>query len=327
MTQITVFRNKFVRGWPRHDDGERGYVLELGAALERTYSTDAHFTAYASPNKRRLTSELLDGANVVLMTSLVFDLDCPAVHGTGQPAPESWRRDNRLRVLEASEVHGNTYGYDSKGGLRFLWRLPQTVPLRTPNDAQRWTQDYAICCAYLERRFGLDVDPACSDWQRFYRLPHATRDQAAGPENRGIWGDPDQIGTFHVQATTADMRRASELTKAFRQRRIRKFEPYAGDGRGVFFHLLIASGSIDRERHDGAFVIQCPNEAEHSTGRTADGSTLLYPPAAGEQLGAIHCLHGHCSRHTARDWLRFFSETEIQRAREAAGVAPKEQAA
>ena len=48
--RISVLRSKFAPGWPDHAEGERAYVLPLGEALERDYSSDAHCTAYETPN-------------------------------------------------------------------------------------------------------------------------------------------------------------------------------------------------------------------------------------------------------------------------------------
>lgn len=54
--ELTVMRDRYVRGWPSHEDGERVYACSLAAALTRQYSSDAHFAAYTAPTPRRLTS-------------------------------------------------------------------------------------------------------------------------------------------------------------------------------------------------------------------------------------------------------------------------------
>ncbi len=325
---VTIFRNKFAKGWPRHDEGERGYVVPLGDALERSYTTDAHFAAYSSPNRRRLTSEILDRDQRVTMTAIVFDLDCPLTHGTSTPAPEDWRRDIRDRVVAAAEEHPGVYVYETRGGSRLVWRLPSPIGIRTADHAQTWAQDYALCTAYFQRRWGLEFDGACSDWQRLYRLPRATRDKNRRPENWPVWGDPDQIGALRIAPTAADLKAAAEISKAFEQRRALKFEPYTGGGEGLFFYLLRGRGCIpaNARQAGGGTVIRCPNEHDHSSGATMDGSTVYYAPAAGEQLGLVHCKHLHCVGKRARDWLRLFTDDEIQRARDSAGI-PERKAA
>ncbi len=44
---VTIVRNPYVKGFPKV--GEPAYPLELGQALERAYSSDAHFAQYRSP--------------------------------------------------------------------------------------------------------------------------------------------------------------------------------------------------------------------------------------------------------------------------------------
>ena len=185
--------------------------------------------------------------------------------------------------------------------------------LKSEDDATRWAQLYAVAVAYLARRFGLLVDPSCGDWQRLYRLPKATRD-GVHPENLPIAGDPDDIGTLFIQHDPRDVEVAAETCRAFRANcRRYDFRAFTGDGRGLLFRLLRARGDVLGERRDG-WIVRCPNEGVHSTGRTGDSSTILYPPAPGRTLGAIHCKHAHCSGFTPNQWLKFFTPAELQAA-------------
>ncbi len=318
---ISIVRNRFVKGWPRHDDGEPVYVRELGEALPRPYRTDAHFMAYASPNARRLTREALEQGVTAPMSAIVFDVDCADVHGTSEPAPQSWRDALLKKIARLSEVHPAPYTYGTRGGARILYRLPEPFEIKSHDDARQWSQLYAVALAYLARRFGIGADPACHDWQRLFRLPFATREPDGKPEAWPTLGDPHNIGTLRIHAMVDDVKAARASSKAFSRSRISDVTLCASSGEGLLYHLLRARGDILREHtQPGAYVVRCPRESEHSTGRTGDGSTLLYLPAVGEQVGAIHCLHAHCSNLSVRDWVRCFEDREVQTARRAAGI-------
>ncbi len=314
---VSVFPDKRACGWPRWPRGTWAEVCSLSSALSRSYSTDAHFAAYETPNGRRLTREAIDRGKRPVLSVAVFDIDCPAVHGSSAPAPEDWRAALLEQVAELARAHPAPYVYMTRGGARIVYTQPELVVLCSQADAQRWSQDYAIAVNYLARRFGIVADLACKDWQRFYRLPHATRDLGGKPERWAVHGDPAHIGSLSIDATTADVTAARRTSKVFVKRQALAFEPCVSDGRGMLYHLLSASGAIIRPHADGAHVIRCPRESSHSTGFTGDGSTLLFPPAIGKSVGAIACLHGHCSNMSVRDWLQLFSEGDIETAQRA----------
>ena len=72
-------------------------------------------------------------------------------------------------------AHPNPYYYETRGGGRIVYVQAEPTVLRSQADAIAWRQEYAIAVAHLARVFGIVADPACSDWQRHYRLPRATR--------------------------------------------------------------------------------------------------------------------------------------------------------
>jgi predicted P-loop ATPase len=51
---------------------------------------------------------------------------------------------------------------------------------------------------------------------------------------------------------------------------------------------------LGRDR-DGALLVKCPWEHDHTTGQTGDGSTVYFPAGTnGYEQGHFKCLHGHC---------------------------------
>ncbi|HEX4336289.1 MAG TPA: hypothetical protein VH062_10275 [Polyangiaceae bacterium] len=322
MTLVTVMRDKFRRSWPerkhplRSDD--RAYVLSLGDALERSYTDDAHFAAYRSPNGHRLNCEALKQGVAVEMTAVVFDVD-----GAGHSATEQWRREVREQVRSLAEVHHHPYFYETRGGCRIVYAQEEPTVIATPEDAKEWSRGYHVAVAYLARCFGIVADPACNDWQRLYRLPRATRDRGAGPENRPIWGNPDRIGDLFIEATVADVAAAKKSATAFRKATPRPNTDaacYRGDG--LFYHALRGRGHVaNDEAPRGGWPCLCPNRSQHTVNTDWSDTTIVVPPDTGRELGLIVCLHGHCAdRFTVKQWLRMFTGAELDAAREAAGI-------
>lgn len=59
---------------------------------------------------------------------------------------------------------------------------------------------------------------------------------------------------------------------------------------------LRAQGKVLGEDRDGALVVACPWEDQHTTGSTGDGSTVWFPAGTnGYPKGHFKCLHGHCA--------------------------------
>jgi len=314
---VTVLENRYVPGFGRDDAGP-AYKLPLSKALPRTYSTDAHFTQCVSPVAHRLTAEAI-GKVEIKMEVIAFDFDAPT-HGTDEPVSEQWREDLHEKVLLLFEEHGQGFAHDTKNGARALFTMAPTF-IATAEDAAQWKREYSVLCAYLNRRYGLHADPACDDWSRLFRLPHATREPGGKPEQRATIGDPSNVARLWIdKPTRADVARA-KLAKpqVWSRRRERDTFAFTGGGAGVLFYALQARGHIVRELKHGHQVV-CPNDAVHSCGKSGDSSCMLYPPSPGDAIGWLHCLHASCSGRTAKEWLALFSESELEAARRAAGV-------
>jgi len=323
---VTVMEGARAMGWPdekpvlmRRQD--HALVMPLSQALTKSYRTDAHFTAYATPNGRRLKMTALEHT-AVRIDVLVFDVDCEEVHGKGVPAPAAWRAESREKMLALRAAHRGFYYYESRGGMRIIYRQPIPFVLTSMDDARQWRQDYAVTAAYFKRCFDLDVDPACADWTRLFRLPRATRTAGAGPEDYPTAGDAAEVASLWFEPTDDDLADAQKiLPRAFEERKhVGTFEPCSADGYGVFYYAMRSRGLLIREFRTGVFVVRCPNEANHSCGKTGDRSTFLYLPNAGQPMGWINCLHAHCANMQTRDWLRLFSDSELSAAKSAAGL-------
>jgi len=303
-------------------DGWNG--LDLGRALERSYSTDAHFAAYRTPNGRRLTRDAIDLGVAVELTCTVFDVDCLGTHGTAIPAPESWRKELRQKVAALTELHPDPYFYETKGGARIVYAQQEPIVLRTHEDARRWSQRYAVSVAYLLRTVGIVADPSCADWQRLFRAPHATRSPGKGPENWAIFGDAARIGALVIEATEADVAAAKRSSTVFRKSRAVEHSSPGVGGDGLLYHALRLRGHVGAQAPCGGWYALCPNRSQHTVNTDWTDSTVVVPPDSGHEIGLILCRHGHCwERFTVKQWLRMFSDSELDQARAAAGITSR----
>lgn len=329
MARVTVLRNKFARSWPARVDRtgatkpfrttDRAYVVELGRALARAYTTDAHFAAYVGTRgQHRLNSDAFEHGTSVEMTAAVFDIDGPE-----HVASPAWRRDIRQRLEELAKVHPSPYYYDTRGGARIIYTLPTPTILRDKQDAAEWSRQHAVAVAYLRRRFGIVADPACCDWQRLYRLPYVTRD--GEPQKYPTLGDAHRIGHLRIWATREDVGLAEVLSRRAMVRRPQhvraRHEP--SDGDGLFYHLLRARGDLGPQAPRAgdcgrAWIARCPNRANHRDNSDWTDRTIVYAAGPGKSLGMIHCYRGSCQGIVGTEWLRFFSADEIAEARKAA---------
>ena len=217
---IPVLTDKHSKGWPEHEVGRPAVYMPLADALERRWSSDAHFAAYSAPAQpRRLARPeaivaMADNGGIA-MALAVFDIDAPAHQAT-----DAWVVSQAGGIEAARRAHPGLFTYRTRGGYRLVWRLGAPMVLRTAECGARWRLQYQRWCCYLARAFGLVADPSCADWTRLYRLPHATREEGGTPEERPSWGDPREVGAFDVDLESngleSDVRQADELARGWR---------------------------------------------------------------------------------------------------------------
>jgi len=300
---VTTLVTKYVAGGTNTIEAER---MSLSDALRREWPSDAHFQAAMSPTRRhrRLTSADV-GQIPIIMTAFVIDLD-----GPGHEATPKWREEARAKVAAIFVVRPG-FAYETRGGFRLVWLLPEPFVIGSRADALLWRAKYLAACDLLQRDFGLEPDRSCSDWQRLYRLPFVVRD--GEPQRLQTTGDPAAIGAFELPDVAApsrngrvithrrplpegqDRKRLSSSSSVTPRRPAPLNWPRPVVDRGILFDLLQARGDIVSERHDGSFVIVCPRDHFHTTGAAGDGATVLFAPSIIGGPGAIHCFHAGCT--------------------------------
>lgn len=323
MTQpmVTCLRDKFLKSWPKSSARGGVVVYDLATALTTVWRTDVHMAQYTSEQGCRLSRDALQHGATATIDTIVFDVDCPVVHGTKLPAPEIWRFGMKKKVERLFKRHPDGLWYETRGGGRLVYKHPGTFRVLSMDDERLWSQRYAVHIAYLKRKFDIEVDTACADWTRLFRVPHATRDQQPEPEFWPVIGDARTIGVLDIRPEPQDLETAESKSKAFKAcSRLTFAQNAIIGGQGLLFHAMRAKGWIIRPRGDSSYLVKCPQEHLHSSGSTGDSSTVLYPPANNERIGAICCLHAHCSGMTVKDWLKYFTREELLAAERAAGM-------
>jgi hypothetical protein len=142
-------------------------VLDLREALERVYTTDAHFVTYvvegATRQPRLNKSGLPYFDRPVFTTTFVCDVD--------NPGHAEW--DDALRAQAARDWEGipslSTCGlYHTLHGRRFVQPIAEPIPVA---GAELYLRRWLLG---LESA-GIAVDWTCRDWTRHFRLPHVRR--------------------------------------------------------------------------------------------------------------------------------------------------------
>jgi hypothetical protein len=319
LTPIIPFQTR--RAWPKYADAKLVSYLPLHVALTRPFSTDAHFAAYAMPSHPyRLSSgavghpELPDGVCMVLA---LFDAD-----GHEEADVEHWWSIERPKVMALRRQHPDLFAYRTRGGYRAVGVLPKPIVLCTNADVEAWRQRYLTWIAYLARCFAIRADPACKDWTRIFRLPHARWDPTSLPENYEVISDPRQLGIWAPEIASADIERAVSLGKrpSARTPRVR-FSAGTTTVEGLLYHAFAGRGWIGHAIEADKWAVACPWEDTHTMGECFDSSTVLWAPGPGDEVGWWHCSHSHCQHRDFRDVLRLFSPSALDRARQAAGIA------
>jgi len=232
-------------GYPP-DDGEDvpppvdGSVLRLplSRVLTMGCATDAHMVQYDYKPTESGPLSVLRRVNVAIlrdpkhaadipsagfeMSFVAFDIDEPS---NKKWTPEWWSTEVP-KVFAMLAVHPGLFIYVTNGGYRIVGTLARPFVLRFASDDAAWKALYQSWRRYLTRSFSIVTDGSCDQWNRFFRVPHPTRDGVlqehetiGNPRDVGAWsptlapedivvpGDeaPAKVSTFDPIPVTWDM--------------------------------------------------------------------------------------------------------------------------
>jgi hypothetical protein len=302
----------------------------LEAILTRAWTTDAHTMAYHVPAlPYRLSRDAIRIGGGVTIVLFFADVDCEQSHAASgghgdMPAPDEWWVHELDKIDQLLDRFPGAFVYRTRGGYRILYLLASPRVLASGDDVERWRADYLAWVAALRVRFQIYADVACHDWQRLYRVPHATRSRGGRPEAREVIGHPHQIGTWTCEPHPEERQFAHTLAKkpSTRTSRVHRDETAASanGGNGVLFYAFQARGWIGARLDPDKWSVKCPWDDQHTKGAEFDTSTVLWAPGSGDVFGWLHCSHAHCQDRDIRAVVRVFSHDEIAQAKRQAGV-------
>jgi hypothetical protein len=223
---ISVFTSKRVPGLKRLADLQNEEILplaasinltegiDLEAALRTEWGTEACFCMYVADdgageemyariNKGAFVPQLEQAGGRVVVRVLAFDHDLPR---DADGEKQRWSAESLDEFLGSlSEALGSsnlepTWWYSTPHGSRFVYVLTEEVGLL---DAE------AMMLGIIEEvgKAGIRLDPQCSDWTRFFRLPTIKRDDIGRCESLllgpGPVLDPAGVPRGEVQAAEA----------------------------------------------------------------------------------------------------------------------------
>lgn len=206
MIRLRIFPHAKVNGWPEEDEaapvGAQSWAAaEITSALAAEYATDAHTVGYEADDGphgcQRLNGDALArGVHPRLPVHFV-DVDSGAAHKAHGEATADWRAAEAVKVAALQADVPGIVCYLTRGGYRLVGVLREPVVIDGDAAAAEWKVLVGRRLAWLSRRYGIVGDPACSEWQRLYRLPHATRPRGGGrPEARPVVGDWSELAAW-----------------------------------------------------------------------------------------------------------------------------------
>jgi len=178
--EVGVMSRKQWRGANNPDDNvDLLEVLPLDQAMERAWTTDAHFITYRQlhgPNTKlpRCNKPVLPQLRALgedLVTDmLVFDYDLPEHRAWNLGEFDEWLRCFAdMAQGEVSWAAHWRYLYSTAHGCRIVYVLDSNIPVDVAEEYSRWIVTEL-------RKHKLTLDTGCSDWTRVFRLPYVVRD-------------------------------------------------------------------------------------------------------------------------------------------------------
>lgn len=197
MTHLLPVYDRHAKGYPSTDPDDPPAEVDyatLEAILTEPADFDAHFSQYSCDGLPHRLNEGALAERPVPMVVLVFDVDDPVAHKLHIPAREEWYALERMKISRLLMAH-DCFVYHTRGGYRIVagW-LPEPFVVDGPEAAALWTAFYKTHVNALKRRFGIEADPRCADWQRQFRIPRACRDGEV--QDLPVYGDPAKVGTY-----------------------------------------------------------------------------------------------------------------------------------
>ena len=217
-------------------------------------------------------------------------LDDLYFRGVGQCRPASGKAHYELRIFPTLDVGPDPVVYKKRYRQELAYVIGVMSELAFPGDDTRQfdpTTDRLLNLNYVyTRREESDPIPET------FLLGDAEEEYGIDwPELLAATAFPEAEG----EAETNEAVRRVEVSRATG----RGFtDAELGDRPSLLRLAFAEAGMLGHELGGGKVAVRCPWESQHSTGTRFNGSTLLWPPVNGGNIGGFWCSH-HCG---SRDW-------------------------
>lgn len=194
--------------------------IALSEAMAREWDADAHVVmytlvdedggpCYARANKRApIAAELAKLGGRIDVTTLLFDYDLPKNPDGSKAVWSEEGLGEFVQVLAGADLPSPTYWYTTLHGCRFVYVLAAPVSHLVAEPL----------CAELMARFasaGVQLDPACKDWTRLFRLPGATREDSGSRFSQDAMfrflGDGPVLDASTIEVTAASQEKFAQV--------------------------------------------------------------------------------------------------------------------
>jgi hypothetical protein len=143
--------------------------------FQHYYDTDAHLVTYALAdgteipriNKPMLPHLRTNGQELLTMM-LVLDYDTPQHSRWTETAQAQWL--DALQAIDFPLAMQWSLLYTTRNGARLVYVLDNPIPVDQSEKKHQW-----LCQEFCKH--GIQIDKACSDWTRVFRLPYVVRDK------------------------------------------------------------------------------------------------------------------------------------------------------
>jgi predicted P-loop ATPase len=223
-----------------------------------------------------------------------------------------WARDTDLgiclqtRTVRALDIDVPDFDLSKNIRAFILLHLGQALPCRSRENSGKLLLGFTLRGEFAKRKMVVEggIVEFLANGQQFI---------AVGTHPSGVrydWqgGLPSQFpelteGEFESLWSAMAERFATEEVKAGGAVTVRKRGDTVDMADPVANHLREHAMVLGEDR-EGALLVRCPWDAEHTTGSAGDGSTVWFPAGTnGYDKGHFKCLHGHCEGRTDGDFF------------------------
>jgi hypothetical protein len=203
---------------------------------------------------------------------------------------------------------------------KFHVHIPTTAWWR--GEKREWRQIYRHCLAWLSVAadlraditvplygFDLATDRMGQPWFMAAKRSPSQR----SPETRFATGSALDLERFLV---ATEFHPLAEVPQKSRQQRPKKTKPAAhvSEPVGLLERAFAQAGWLAARQGTGPRCVLCPWRHAHSGGEDFDGSTVIFAPRRGGEIGWFHCSHAHCAHRTQPDVLKELPAEHLRQA-------------